>query len=439
MRSLLRVRDFRGYAAAEVRLGEGLTVIHGPNGAGKTNLLEALYFGCTGRSCRTSDERQLVRFEARPGGRARRGRRRATATATHELAVGFQPGEAKRFRVDGAPVDRLVDNPVAAARERVPARPARARQGPAGAAPRAPRPGRRRAVAVARGDAQGVRGRARRSATRSSRGSARAAPRASSLPRVGRRARPARDRAARGPRPGGRGAARAVRRGGRRARAQRRGARSRSARGPARRRVEELAAELAAGVDADLERGFTQRGPHRDDLALLRDGRPLRDYGSQGEQRIALLALLLAEREVLAAERDGAPLLLLDDVMSELDAGRREKLVERVRAGGQAVITTTDLAHVPGANDRGRRAHRGHRRSGPPGGRRRHEAARPVPVAGAVEALASRLEPLTPLASIQRAWTEAVGDDDRGRGGARLRAPRGGHGALPIGGLGATS
>jgi DNA replication and repair protein RecF len=91
-------------------------------------------------------------------------------------------------------------------------------------------------------------------------------------------------------------------------------------------------------------------GPHRDDLALLRDGRELRSYGSQGEQRMGLLALLLAEREALAAARGGAPLLLLDDVMSELDAGRRERLVTRVRAGGQAVITTTDVGHVPGAS-----------------------------------------------------------------------------------------
>jgi DNA replication and repair protein RecF len=116
---------------------------------------------------------------------------------------------------------------------------------------------------------------------------------------------------------------------------------------------EELAEQLAEGLEADLERGFTQRGPHRDDLALLRDGRELRSYGSQGEQRMGLLALLLAEREALADARGGAPLLLLDDVMSELDAGRREKLVERVRAGGQTIITTTDMGHVPGATASG--------------------------------------------------------------------------------------
>ena len=60
----LRLRDFRSYASADVVLGERLTVVHGPNGAGKTNLLEGLYFGCTGRSCRTTSEREVVRFDA---------------------------------------------------------------------------------------------------------------------------------------------------------------------------------------------------------------------------------------------------------------------------------------------------------------------------------------------------------------------------------------
>src|SRR4051812_27189538 len=103
----LRLRDFRSYASADVAVGERLTVIHGPNGAGKTNLLEALYFGCTGRSCRTSDERQVPRFEAQA---ARVELSTRADGDDHEIFVGFQPSEGKRFRVDGAPVDRLVDS-----------------------------------------------------------------------------------------------------------------------------------------------------------------------------------------------------------------------------------------------------------------------------------------------------------------------------------------
>jgi DNA replication and repair protein RecF len=109
-----------------------------------------------------------------------------------------------------------------------------------------------------------------------------------------------------------------------------------------------LRRELIERRTADLERGFTTHGPHRDDLALLHAGRPLRTLGSQGQQRVGLLALLFAERDVLGA-RGRPPLMLLDDVMSELDATRRERLADLVRAGGQALITTTDVDHVPGA------------------------------------------------------------------------------------------
>jgi DNA replication and repair protein RecF len=99
----------------------------------------------------------------------------------------------------------------------------------------------------------------------------------------------------------------------------------------------------------DLQRGFSGHGPHRDELAILRDGRELRIYGSQGEQRLALLALLLAERTVLSRERGRTPVMLLDDVMSELDSERRQLLAQDLAAAGQSVIATTDLAHVPGA------------------------------------------------------------------------------------------
>ena len=100
---------------------------------------------------------------------------------------------------------------------------------------------------------------------------------------------------------------------------------------------------------ADLERGFTAHGPHRDELQLLLGGVALRAYGSQGQQRAALLALLFAERDAAGgAPRLRPPLMLLDDVMSELDAERRELLAGLLRSGGQAVITTTEPDHVPG-------------------------------------------------------------------------------------------
>jgi DNA replication and repair protein RecF len=111
----------------------------------------------------------------------------------------------------------------------------------------------------------------------------------------------------------------------------------------------ELVEELAERRASDLDRGFTGHGPHRDDLALLRDHRELRAFGSQGEQRLALLALLMAERGAIAAARSHPPLMLLDDVMSELDSDRRELLARLLVGAGQSVVTTTDLSHVPGA------------------------------------------------------------------------------------------
>ena len=103
---LTSLRDFRSYEAADVRLGPGLTVVAGRNGAGKTNLLEAMYFACTGRSCRTANEREVVRFGA---ALTRLELECEDALGRHEITVGFQPGEAKRLKVDGAPVERLTD------------------------------------------------------------------------------------------------------------------------------------------------------------------------------------------------------------------------------------------------------------------------------------------------------------------------------------------
>nr|MBA2360669.1 AAA family ATPase [Actinomycetota bacterium] len=99
------LRDFRNYERAEVAPGEGLTVVVGPNGAGKTNLLEALYFGCTGRSPRTSNDRELVR-------RGTRVTRVTVSTAgesdvPHLLEVGLAPGDRRVLRVDGAAVENM--------------------------------------------------------------------------------------------------------------------------------------------------------------------------------------------------------------------------------------------------------------------------------------------------------------------------------------------
>jgi DNA replication and repair protein RecF len=343
----LTVRDFRCYEQAEVSLGDSVTVVSGANGAGKTNLLEALYFGCTGRSCRTNNEREVVRF----GADATRVVVELDAMdGRHELAVGFEPGQPKRIRLDGAAVERLLDNdrrPLVSVflpdrLELIKGAPALRRahldqfvaaMWPARIAAR-----RSYAQALAQRNALITRIRAGRGSRDSLAtwdaqlaghgvelmGDRRAAVESVSEPfsRLAEQLGLDGD-AAVAYRPRSKAADAAT-----------------------------LAAELAERVDGDLERGYTGHGPHRDDVALTRDGRELRAYGSQGQQRLALLALLLAEREALAATRSSAPLMLLDDVMSELDGDRRRALVDLLRAtDGQSVITTTDIEHVPGGRD----------------------------------------------------------------------------------------
>ena len=106
-------------------------------------------------------------------------------------------------------------------------------------------------------------------------------------------------------------------------------------------------AELAARLERDLERGATGIGPHLDDVAILAGARELRSYGSQGEQRLTVLALLLAEAELVTERRGVPPLLLLDDVLSELDSERRRVLAARVGECGQALVTATSASALP--------------------------------------------------------------------------------------------
>jgi DNA replication and repair protein RecF len=341
-------RDFRNLERAEAALGEAVTVVHGPNGAGKTNLLEALYFGCTARSCRTSTERELVRFGASV---ARVEVEVDAEDGTHHLEVGLEPGEAKRVKVDGSPItgtataevrplvsvfmpDRLdlvkgapalrrahLDQLIAALwPSRGPNRAAYSRAlAQRNALIARVRAGAADPALLDTWDAELAGAGVRLMADRDE-ACALIAPRFAD--RAGDLGLP--DDATLAYRP-----------------------RSRAA------DAEALRAELRDRRDEDLGRGFSAHGPHRDEVVLAHAGRSLRAYGSQGQQRLGLLALLFAERDVLLDARGLPPLMLLDDVMSELDSARRERLVELLMAGGQSVITTTDLEHVPGAADAG--------------------------------------------------------------------------------------
>jgi DNA replication and repair protein RecF len=104
---------------------------------------------------------------------------------------------------------------------------------------------------------------------------------------------------------------------------------------------------LEARLDDDLDRGTTGLGPHLHDVEIRADDRDLRRFGSQGEQRLAVLSLILAEAALLAERGPAPPLLLLDDVLSELDEGRRAALAERLAGPGQTLITATAASALP--------------------------------------------------------------------------------------------
>lgn len=110
-----------------------------------------------------------------------------------------------------------------------------------------------------------------------------------------------------------------------------------------------LERRLAETADKEAWNGTTLIGPHRDDLAFVMGGRDLASFASRGQQRTAILALKLAELDLVTAHDARPPLLLLDDVFSELDPARRGHLVRRIAALPQAFVTTTTLDDLDAA------------------------------------------------------------------------------------------
>jgi DNA replication and repair protein RecF len=314
-------------------------LVVGPNGVGKTNLLEAVHVATQGFSPRTRTDSQVVRFGADGARAAIAGRRGEVGL---ELEVTVRRGEGKRARLNGAPLraaeqlralvstlvftpDRLgvVKGPPAARRayfDRVLGRfaPTRAPLSTEYGAAVAQRNAalRRAAAGVSARDA--VEPWSERVAAL---GAELVAARLEALALLG----PAFA-----------------------ARADEFGLGEASLRYDGEPPTQE---GLAAVLDRDLERGVTSLGPHLDDVVIATGGRDLRSFGSQGEQRLALLALLLAEAETIADRTGVPPLLLLDDVLSELDPDRRRTLAARVRSAGQALVTATDAAMLPAPPD----------------------------------------------------------------------------------------
>ena len=307
----------------------------GENGAGKTNLLESLHVGTQGFSPRTRNDAQLVRFGAEAARIELAGDRAGTKL---EVELTLRPGDAKRARVNGAALraaeqlraevstlvftpDRLVvvkGGPAArrAYFDRTLGRlfPARAGVPAEYAASVAQRNAALRRVAIGASSRDAVAPWTERVAEL---GSALVAARAEAIDLLSPSFT---ERAAELGLPGA---------------------------GLLYEAVPPTAEALESRLDEDLDRGTTGLGPHLDDVGIAAEGRDLRRFGSQGEQRLAVLSLLLAEAQLLADRGPAPPLLLLDDVLSELDERRRRALAEGLAGAGQTLITATGASALP--------------------------------------------------------------------------------------------
>jgi DNA replication and repair protein RecF len=310
-------------------------LVTGPNGAGKTNLLEAVHVGTQGFSPRTRADAQVVRFGEQAGRIALAGARGETHV---DVEVTVRPGEGKRAKLNGASLSAAEQlRTELAVLVFTPDRLAVVKGGPA----------------VRRAYFDRVLGRlAPVRAPLSTDYSAAVAQRNAALRRV---AGGFSSRAALEP-----WTQRVAELGGLLVEARTEmiallapgfAARADELGLPSSRLVYDgtppTVVELEAQVDRDLERGTTGLGPHLHDVQLLSGSRDLRSFGSQGEQRLTVLALLLAEAELIADRRGYAPLLLLDDVLSELDPDRRRALAHRVAVTGQTLVTSTTAAALP--------------------------------------------------------------------------------------------
>lgn len=336
----LQLRNFRSYERTEVTLGERVSVVVGDNGAGKTNLLEALYTGLVGRSCRTRVDAQTIRF-GEPVARIEVDG--SEGSDEHSTAVAIERSEGKSLFADGAKVDSLepfdwrppavvfMPDRLELIKGAPGARRAHLDQFLVALWP-ARRASRRayietlaqRNALIARGGHGGELDAWDRELARSAR--ALIADRREAVDSIERRFSEISEELGLAP-------AATLR--------------YRTITDVDPDDEDAYVAALAARRDQDMRRGFTTFGPHRDELLIKQDGREVRTYGSQGQQRVALLSLLLAESAAISEMTDRTPLVLLDDVMSELDATRRALLVDRVATLGQVMITSTETEHIP--------------------------------------------------------------------------------------------
>jgi DNA replication and repair protein RecF len=328
------LRNFRSYGELELALVPGVVLVTGPNGVGKTNLLEAIHVGSQGFSPRTRAETRLVRF----GERIARVRLRGRDGSGFETDVEVEPGQGKRVRLNGAQLPaaeelRLRLSVLAFTPDRL----AVVKGGPIVRRAYFDRMlGRlfpsRAELALEYGRALAQRNRALRRVRAGESSRAALEPWTTQVAALGTQLDEARAELVGllAPAFGAQAVALGLERP--LLRYEPRGL-----------TVEELDRRL----EHDVERAATGAGPHLRDVEIAAAGRELRSYGSQGEQRTAVLALVLAEAGVLGERRAEPPLLLLDDVFSELDEGRRARLLALLPPRGQTVLTATEPEAYP--------------------------------------------------------------------------------------------
>lgn len=337
---------FRSLEGSSLDPGPGLNLLTGPNGSGKTNLVEALYFALTSKSFRTSDRRDLVPF----GGDVARSSCTVEGDSgiCHEFFSSVSRGEGSRHRLDGAEVslvearsfrplilvfspDRLetIKGPPAVRRAHLDAFisarwPRRSQTRTEFGRTLAQRNVLVSRIAAGQSSSDQLSAWDRRLAET---GADLVRARSEAVEELGVRfIRLAEDLGLEG-----------------------------KTELSYRTATLDGAAAIEAGLterrEADLKAGRTTWGPQQDEVRLALDGRQLRRFGSQGQQRIGLLALLLAERQALRDAGLALPLLILDDALSELDAGRRGRLFDTVSDGGQVFVTAAEEELVPAGRD----------------------------------------------------------------------------------------
>ncbi len=310
-------------------------LVTGPNGAGKTNLLEALHLGTQGFSPRTRSDAQMIRFGSSAARVLLRG---ANGATPFETEVGLATGEGKRARLNGA-VLRSAEQLRLELQTLVftPDRLAVVKGGPGARRAYLDRSlGRlfpaRASLPLEYGAAVGQRNAALRRLSAGMSSPEALHPWTEAVATLGDALVAARRAAVALLAPSFADVAATL---------------GLPAATVSYDETAPTLAELESRLARDLERGTTGLGPHLHDIDLRADDRELRSFASQGEQRIAVLSLVLAEAEAIAARSGVPPLVLLDDVLSELDEERRRALAALVRDLGQTIVTATSPAALP--------------------------------------------------------------------------------------------